>query len=44
MLPVYMYQADSVDEETIRSYGEKWVDMIDDPTRSVGRTFLENKA
>jgi putative NADPH-quinone reductase len=34
MLPVYMYRADLADEETIQIYGQKWVDMIDNPKRA----------
>ena len=44
MLPVWMYRADSADENTIQEHGQKWVDMIDDPARSVGRAFLEQDA
>lgn len=44
MLPVWMYRADAADQDTISTHGQKWVDMIDDPARSVGRTFLEQGA
>ncbi|MEM0967327.1 MAG: NAD(P)H-dependent oxidoreductase [Verrucomicrobiota bacterium] len=43
MVPVWMYQADSVPEETIREYGLQWAEMIDDPARSNGRAFLERE-
>ncbi|MEM6505730.1 MAG: NAD(P)H-dependent oxidoreductase [Planctomycetota bacterium] len=41
MLPVWMYQADSVTEDVIRQHGEQWAAMIDDPQRSSGRAFIE---
>ena len=44
MLPVWMYRADAADQGTITTHGQQWVDMIDDPARSVGRTFLEQSA
>ena len=44
MLPVWMYRADSADQEMINAHGMKWADMIDDPIRSVGRAFLEQGA
>ncbi|MEM6726233.1 MAG: NAD(P)H-dependent oxidoreductase [Bacteroidota bacterium] len=39
-MPVWMYRADSASEETIRSFGQQWVNMIDDPNRSDGRKFI----
>ncbi len=42
MLPVWMYRADSALEDTIRESGAQWVDMIDDPRRADGRSFLES--
>ena len=44
MVPVWMYQADSASEETIRTYGAQWVEMIDDPLRADGRAFLDGQA
>lgn len=41
-IPVWMYRADSVPEETIRKYGQKWVKMIDDPMRSDGKAFIDS--
>lgn len=43
MLPVWMYEADSASEDKIREYGNKWVEMIDDPKRSHGRNFIFNR-
>ena len=43
MLPVWMYLADSATEETIQEHGKKWVEMIDDPIRANGRTYLESQ-
>jgi len=42
MIPVWMYRADSVSERVIREHGAQWADMIDDPNRADGRTFLES--
>lgn len=44
MLPVWMYRADSAPEDIIRHRGAQWVDMIDDPLRADGRTFLESQS
>ncbi|MEM6252268.1 MAG: NAD(P)H-dependent oxidoreductase [Cyanobacteria bacterium P01_D01_bin.156] len=44
MLPVWMCRADSAPEDVIRKYGAHWVDMINDPLRADGRTFLESKS
>jgi len=44
MLPVWMYRADSAPEDTIRKSGIQWVEMIDDPLRADGRTFLESES
>ncbi|MEM0964716.1 MAG: NAD(P)H-dependent oxidoreductase [Verrucomicrobiota bacterium] len=43
MIPVWMVQADSATEETIREHGNRWIEIIDDPERSNGRAFLESK-
>lgn len=43
MIPVWMYKADAVSEDIIHEYGQKWINIIDDPKRSSGRTFLENQ-
>ena len=42
MLPVWMYRADSANDETIQAYGNQWVAMIDAPERADGRWFLES--
>ncbi|PWJ42862.1 NAD(P)H-dependent oxidoreductase [Sediminitomix flava] len=34
LVPVWMYRADAVSEEIIKQYGQKWVEIIDDPKRS----------
>ncbi|GAB5563089.1 MAG: NAD(P)H-dependent oxidoreductase [Winogradskyella sp.] len=41
-MPVWMYRSDSAAEETIRHYGQQWVDMIDDPMRSDGMQFINS--
>ncbi|MEM1320269.1 MAG: NAD(P)H-dependent oxidoreductase [Bacteroidota bacterium] len=41
-VPVWMYRADSATEETIRAYGQQWIDLIDDPLRGNGRFFIES--
>lgn len=41
-MPVWMYRADSASEKVIRKYGEKWVEMIDDPMRSDGKIFIDS--
>ena len=43
MIPVWMYRADSVSEDTIREHGQQWVNMIDNSNRSSGRKFLDNQ-
>lgn len=40
MIPVWMHRADLMPEKVIERYGEDWVEMIDDPTRSDARNFL----
>jgi putative NADPH-quinone reductase len=40
-MPVWMYRSDSASEETIRKYGFKWVEMIDDVERSDGKAFIK---
>ncbi|MEM9326853.1 MAG: NAD(P)H-dependent oxidoreductase [Bacteroidota bacterium] len=41
-IPVWMYRADSTTEENIRRHGQRWVDLIDDPRRGDGRTFINS--
>ena len=41
-IPLWMYRADRASEATIRTYGEQWSSMIDDPLRSDGRVFINN--
>jgi len=43
LIPVWMYRADSTDEETIQKFGKKWVAMIDDPKRSNPVEYLNNE-
>lgn len=42
-IPVWMYHADSVSEETIKEYGKKWVDLIDHPLSGDGSIFINSK-
>ncbi len=39
-MPVWMYRADQASEATIREHGQQWVNLIDDPRRSDGRSFI----
>lgn len=41
-LPVWMYRADVSDLKTIRSFGEKWIQVLKDPLRSEGKAFLNS--
>ncbi|MEM6525081.1 MAG: NAD(P)H-dependent oxidoreductase [Bacteroidota bacterium] len=41
-IPVWMYRADSASEETIKTYGQNWVEIVDDPSRSDGRFFISS--
>ena len=43
LVPEWMHEADEVDDETIRHFGNKWVSMVDDPKRSEPRQFLYNE-
>lgn len=43
LIPVWMYKADSVNNETIRNFGEKWIELIDDPKRSSPIKYLNNE-
>lgn len=42
LLPVWMFRADAASEETIRKFGQDWVQMIDDPIRSNPHAYLAN--
>ena len=41
--PEWMFRADSADFDTIKSFGQKFVDMIDDPLRSNPRLHLNQE-
>ncbi|GAA4824494.1 NAD(P)H-dependent oxidoreductase [Algivirga pacifica] len=43
LIPVWMYGADAAEEETIRKYGNNWVDMIDDRKRSNPIAYLNEQ-
>lgn len=43
LIPAWMYRADSVNEETIHNFGNKWIEMIDDPKRSDAIAYLNSE-
>ncbi|MEM1339641.1 MAG: NAD(P)H-dependent oxidoreductase [Bacteroidota bacterium] len=43
LIPVWMYKADSADEETIAKFGRKWIQLIDDPKRSDPISYLNTE-
>ncbi len=42
-IPVWMFRADAVSEETIRAHGLEWIELIDDPLRSNPKKYLNNE-
>lgn len=39
-IPQWMFRADSAEDAEVSRYGEKWIDLIDDPSRSDPRAVL----
>lgn len=41
--PLYMFNADACSDNEIQRFGERWVELIDDPRRSDGLQYCNNK-
>lgn len=43
LMPEWIYRADFVEEDIIRKYGNKWIELIDDPKRSNPIEYLNSQ-
>ena len=41
--PLYMFNADACPDDEVRLFGDKWVELIDDPRRGDGLKFVNQK-
>ena len=41
--PLYMFNADACEDEQVKAFGDKWIDLIDDPRSSDGLAYTNAK-
>ena len=41
--PLYMFNADACSDEEVQKFGDRWVQLIDDPRRGDGLNFANKK-
>ena len=42
-VPMYMFNADACSDDEVKRFGEKWVELIDDPDRGDGLKFVNER-